>query len=89
MDETGYIPKSLEAQERFLWWDFDQAIVFLLVLGTGVIAGGFVAIGILAPGSPIEGGFEAHLGGISLGLGLGWLIKSFIDLHGSRHAQQS
>jgi membrane associated rhomboid family serine protease len=54
-----------------------------------IIAGGFVAIGILAPGSPIEGGFEAHLGGISLGLGLGWLIKSFIDLHGSRHAQQS
>ena len=48
-----------------------------------------IAGGILAPGSPIEGGFEAHLGGISLGLGLGWLIKSFIDLHGSRHAQQS
>ena len=43
MDETGYIPKSLEAQERFLWWDFDQAIVFLLVLGTGVVAGSLFA----------------------------------------------
>ena len=33
MDEIGYIPKSLEAQERFLWWDFDQAILFILVMG--------------------------------------------------------
>jgi conjugal transfer pilus assembly protein TraL len=37
VDETGYIPKSLEAQERFLWWDFDQAILFLLVMGMGVV----------------------------------------------------
>ncbi|MBV2186682.1 MAG: hypothetical protein KUL88_19340 [Rhizobium sp.] len=53
------------------------------------IAGGFIAIGILAPGSPIENGFEAHLGGISVGLGLGWLIKCFVDLKGSSHAKQS
>lgn len=53
-----------------------------------VISGGFVAIGILSPGSPIENGFQAHLGGISVGLGLGWLIKSFIDLKGSSHAKQ-
>lgn len=53
------------------------------------IAGGFIAIGILAPGSPIENGFEAHLGGISVGLGLGWLIKCFIDLQGSNDARQS
>ena len=33
MDEIGYIPKSLEAQERFLWWDFDQAILFILEIG--------------------------------------------------------
>ena len=33
MDEIGYIPKSLDAQERFLWWDFDQAILFLLARG--------------------------------------------------------
>ena len=43
MDEIGYIPKSLEAQERFLWWDFDQAILFLLVMGTGVVSGAMVA----------------------------------------------
>lgn len=53
------------------------------------IAGGFIAIGILAPGSPIENGFEAHLGGISVGLGLGWLIKCFIDLQGASYAKQS
>jgi membrane associated rhomboid family serine protease len=54
-----------------------------------VIAGGFIAIGILAPGSPIENGFEAHLGGISIGLGLGWLIKCFVDLKGSNDAKPS
>lgn len=43
MDEIGYIPKSLEAQERFLWWDFDQAILFLLVMGMGVVSGAMVA----------------------------------------------
>ena len=53
------------------------------------IAAGFVAIGILAPGSPIQNGFEAHLGGMSMGLGLGWLIKCFIDLQGSSHEKQS
>ena len=29
--------------------------------------------------------FEAHLGGIAVGLGLGWLIKSCVDLKGNRH----
>lgn len=43
MDEIGYIPKSLEAQERFLWWDFDQAILFILVMGMGVVSGAMVA----------------------------------------------
>jgi hypothetical protein len=43
VDEIGYIPKSLEAQERFLWWDFDQAILFLLVMGMGVVSGAMVA----------------------------------------------
>lgn len=53
------------------------------------IAGGFIAIGILAPGWPNQTACEAHLGGISVGLGLGWLIKCFIDLQGSSHAKQS
>ena len=53
------------------------------------VAGGFIAIGILAPGSPIQNGFEAHLGGMSLGLGLGWLIKSFIETQRGNHAIQS
>ena len=38
-DETGYIPKSLDAQERFLWWEMDQAILAIMLLGMGVIAG--------------------------------------------------
>lgn len=38
-DETGYIPKSLDAQERFLWWEMDQAIVAIMLIGMGVVAG--------------------------------------------------
>jgi conjugal transfer pilus assembly protein TraL len=38
-DETGYIPKSLDAQERFLWWEMDQAIIAIMLLGMGVISG--------------------------------------------------
>ena len=43
MDEIGYIPKSLEAQERFLWSDIDQANLFNLVMGMGVVSGAMVA----------------------------------------------
>ena len=53
------------------------------------IAGGFIAIGILAPGAPIENRFEAHLGGISGGLRPGGVIKCVVDLKGSSHAKQS
>jgi conjugal transfer pilus assembly protein TraL len=42
-DETGYIPKSLDAQERFLWWEMDQAIIALLLIGMGVVAGAMLA----------------------------------------------
>ena len=38
-DETGYIPKSLDAQERFLWWEMDQAVIAIMQIGLGVIAG--------------------------------------------------
>lgn len=43
-----------------------------------VVAGAFIAIGVSLPGSLLDKGFEAHLGGIAVGLGLGWLIKTFI-----------
>jgi len=42
-DETGYIPKSLDAQERFLWWEMDQAIIAIMLLGMGVVSGSMLA----------------------------------------------
>lgn len=44
-----------------------------------LIASAFIAMGSLLPGSPLDKGFEAHIGGIALGIGIGWLIKSIID----------
>lgn len=44
-----------------------------------VIASAFVALGTFLPGSLLDKGFEAHVGGVALGIGLGWLIKSIID----------
>ena len=44
-----------------------------------LIASAFVALGTFLPGSLLDKGFEAHIGGIALGIGLGWLIKSVID----------
>ena len=41
-DETGYIPKSLDAPERFLWWDMDQAVLALTLIAMGVIAGSLI-----------------------------------------------
>jgi membrane associated rhomboid family serine protease len=44
-----------------------------------LIAGAFMTMGVLLPGALLDRGFEAHVGGIALGIGLGWLIKSTID----------
>jgi len=44
-----------------------------------VIAAAFMTMGALLPGSLLDKGFEAHVGGIALGIGIGWLIKSIID----------
>lgn len=44
-----------------------------------LIASAFIAMGSLLPGSLLDRGFEAHIGGIALGIGIGWLIKSIID----------
>lgn len=44
-----------------------------------VIASAFMALGALLPGSLLDKGFEAHIGGIALGIGIGWLTKSIID----------
>lgn len=44
-----------------------------------LIAGAFMTMGTLLPGSLLDKGFEAHIGGIALGVGIGWLVKSIID----------
>lgn len=44
-----------------------------------LIASAFIAMGVLLPGSLLDKGFEAHVGGIALGIGIGWLVKSIID----------
>lgn len=44
-----------------------------------LIASAFIAMGSLLPGSLLDKGFEAHIGGIALGIGIGWFIKSVID----------
>lgn len=44
-----------------------------------LVASAFMALGAFLPGSLLDKGFEAHIGGIALGIGLGWLIKSVID----------
>jgi len=43
-----------------------------------VIASAFVAMGVLMPGGMLDDNFQAHLGGIVLGMGFGWLVKSII-----------
>ena len=43
-----------------------------------VIASAFMSLGAFLPGSLLDRGFEAHIGGIVLGIGVGWLIKSII-----------
>lgn len=44
-----------------------------------LVASAFIAMGSMLPGSLLDKGFEAHVGGIALGIGIGWLIKSVID----------
>jgi hypothetical protein len=44
-----------------------------------VISAGFIVISVIAPAPPIALSFAANISGVSLGLGLGWLIKSIID----------
>lgn len=44
-----------------------------------LIASAFIAMGVLLPGSLLDKGFEAHIGGVALGVGIGWLVKSIID----------
>lgn len=37
--EPGYIPRTLDLQEKFFLWDADQFIVGVLIMGVGVTTG--------------------------------------------------
>ena len=39
MNETGYIPRTLDKQEQFLLWDIDQFIVAVMLIGIGLSLG--------------------------------------------------
>lgn len=43
-----------------------------------LIGSAFMTMGALLPGSLLTSGFEAHIGGIAMGIGIGWVVKSFI-----------
>ena len=42
------------------------------------IAGAFISMGVLLPGALFENDFQTQIGGIALGIGFGWLVKSII-----------
>jgi len=46
-----------------------------------LIASAFMTLGVVFPGAPLTQGFQEHLGGIALGIGFGWLLKSIIVNH--------
>ena len=37
--ETGYIPRTLDHQEKFFFWEADQFILAVLIIGLGVSLG--------------------------------------------------
>jgi len=39
MNEIGYIPRTLDKQERFLLWEIDQFIIAVMIIGVGVASG--------------------------------------------------
>lgn len=43
-----------------------------------VIASAFILVGILLPSSVLDVGFEQHLSGLAIGIGIGYLVKSII-----------
>lgn len=44
----------------------------------------FMAMSLLLPGSLLANGFEAHIGGVAMGVGIGWITKSYIAARTSK-----
>ena len=51
-DRAGYIPRTLDQQEKFMLWDIDQFIIAVLIMGAGVslgmLLGGIICGGVAA-----------------------------------------
>lgn len=41
-----------------------------------IFAGLLIAAGVLSTDNPLTDGFDTHLSGLAIGIGVGWLIKS-------------
>lgn len=53
-----------------------------------VVAAALILMGTLLPGSLLDKGFEAHVGGIALGIGVGWLVRSIMFHKGVARASE-
>jgi conjugal transfer pilus assembly protein TraL len=69
-DSTTAIPKTIDNMMKFLFWDFDVALSFLLGFGLGIalgqlmvggVAGGLAAWGFSAMRAGKARGFARHL----------------------------
>ncbi len=43
MNEIGYIPRTLDKLEQFLFWEVDQFIIAVMIIGVGVSSGMMVS----------------------------------------------
>lgn len=43
-----------------------------------LVSSALMVMGTFIPGSVLDQGFQAHMGGIAIGLGLGWLIRAIL-----------
>jgi Na+-transporting NADH:ubiquinone oxidoreductase subunit NqrD len=51
-----------------------------------LIAAACIVMGTILPGSLLDSTFQAHVGGIAIGIGVGWLVKSMIEhAKGAKH----
>jgi conjugal transfer pilus assembly protein TraL len=39
MNQIGYIPRTLDKLEQFLFWEADQFIIAVMIIGVGVSSG--------------------------------------------------
>lgn len=53
-----------------------------------VIAAVFFGLGVLLPGALLDTGFQAHVGGIAVGAGIGWLVRSLLFYGVNRKEKQ-